>query len=94
MMQYGYQKRFARLLESLEVRYAAGGEISGLKTGFTDFDRKLSGLQPGDLVIIAGRPAMGKTTFATNIAENVALDSKTILFFSLEMSDEQLQSVL
>lgn len=80
----------SKAIEGLEDRFASGGEIKGLKTGFNDFDKKLNGLQGGDLVIIAGRPAMGKTCFATNIAENVAVNNQTVLFFSLEMSDEQL----
>lgn len=80
-----------KALESLDRRFASGNEIHGLKTGFIDFDRKTGGLHPGDLVIIAGRPAMGKTAFATNIAENVAIDSGLpVIFYSLEMSDEQL----
>jgi len=74
----------------LEARYASDGDIHGLKTGLIDFDQKTGGLQPGDLIIVAGRPSMGKTALAVNIAENVAIDHKTALMFSLEMSDEQL----
>lgn len=77
-------------LESLEHRFANGGDIHGLKTGFLDFDNKTGGLHPGDLFILAGRPSMGKTAFATNIAENVALNNNPVLMFSLEMSSEQL----
>lgn len=81
----------AKAIESLERRYASGNEIHGLKTGFIDLDRKTGGLHPGDLIIVAGRPAMGKTAFAVNIAENVAVnDGLPVLVFSLEMSDEQL----
>src|SRR5690606_38127082 len=60
--------------------------LTGLSTGFTDLDEKTSGLQPADLVIVAGRPSMGKTTFAMNLVENALLRSdKAILVYSLEM---------
>jgi len=65
--------------------------ITGLSTGFEDLDEKTSGLQPSDLVIVAGRPSMGKTTFAMNIAETAALEaSAPVAVFSLEMPAEQL----
>ena len=75
----------ASVLEALEKRVKAGGAISGLSTGFTDLDTATTGLHPGNLVIVAGRPAMGKTTLSVNIAENVALDGGVSLVFSLEM---------
>ena len=50
-------------------------DITGAPTGFVDLDRMTSGLQPGDLIIVAGRPSMGKTAFSINIGENVAIDS-------------------
>lgn len=63
----------------------------GLPTGYYDLDNELSGLHPGDLIIIAGRPAMGKTTLAQNIAENLSsLTAKATLIFSLEMPGTQL----
>lgn len=66
-------------------------DITGIPTGFTDLDQKTSGLQPGDLVIVAGRPSMGKTAFSLNIAENVALESGLpVAVFSMEMSGTQL----
>ena len=66
-------------------------DIPGLKTGFTNLDRMTAGLQPSDLILIAGRPSMGKTAFALNIAANVALnDNKPVAIFSLEMSKESL----
>ncbi len=66
-------------------------DITGIPTGFTDLDRMTSGLQPGDLVIVAGRPSMGKTAFSLNIAENVALDSGLpVAVFSMEMAGTQL----
>ncbi|MBE5784652.1 MAG: replicative DNA helicase [Clostridiales bacterium] len=67
------------------------GRLSGLTTGFTDLDRLTSGLQKSDLIIVAGRPSMGKTAFALNIAQNAALKGKAnVCIFSLEMSREQL----
>ena len=66
-------------------------DITGIPTGFVDLDRMTSGLQPGELVIVAGRPSMGKTAFALNIAENVALDSGLpVAVFSMEMAGTQL----
>ncbi|SYV90338.1 replicative DNA helicase, partial [Metamycoplasma alkalescens] len=62
----------------------------GLKLGFPELDEVLLGLNKGDLMILAARPAMGKTAFALNIANNVAKRGKTVLFFSLEMSNPQL----
>ena len=61
-----------------------------MPSGFTDLDKKTSGFQGGDLIIIAGRPSMGKTTLATNIARYVAVDGGTALLFSLEMPSEQI----
>jgi len=67
------------------------GSITGLETGFTDLDEKTSGLQNGDLIIIAGRPSMGKTALAMNIVGNVAIEQgKPVLVFSLEMPTESL----
>jgi replicative DNA helicase len=68
-------------------------DITGVPTGFTDLDTRTAGLQPGDLVIIAGRPSMGKTAFALNIAEHVALHPSVampVAIFSMEMSSSQL----
>ncbi len=65
--------------------------ITGISTGFADFDAKTSGLQRSDLIIVAGRPSMGKTSFAMNIAEHVAISEKKIVaVFSMEMPGEQL----
>ncbi len=65
--------------------------ITGLSTGFTDLDQKTSGLQPADMVIVAGRPSMGKTAFSMNIAEHVAIhEQKPVAVFSMEMPGEQL----
>ena len=78
-------------LERIEELFQSGGEILGLTTGFIDLDRMTSGLQDSDLVIVAGRPSMGKTAFAMNLVENAASGSeKPILVFSMEMPAEQL----
>jgi replicative DNA helicase len=64
--------------------------VTGIPTGFADFDRLTSGLQPSDLVIIAGRPSMGKTAFALNVAQHAALNHKyPVAIFSMEMSRQQ-----
>lgn len=74
----------------LEERAKSESFITGLPTGFTDFDRLTSGLQKADLIIIAGRPSQGKTSIALNIASNIALNGGTVGLFSLEMSYTQL----
>ncbi|MHB8921698.1 MAG: replicative DNA helicase [Halothiobacillus sp.] len=80
----GAMDRVAELFEREEA-------ITGLATGFKDFDEMTSGLQAGDLVIVAGRPSMGKTTFAMNIAEHIAISGKkAVAVFSMEMPGEQL----
>ena len=78
------------VLETLQKRIDAGGAISGLSTGFVDLDRTTTGLHPGNLVVLAGRPAMGKTTLGVNIAENVAMSGGVALVFSLEMPADDL----
>ena len=85
--------------------YQRDGKLSGISTGLTDLDAKMGGLQPSDLIILAGRPAMGKTSLVTNIAFNIAkayrgekqadgttktVNGGIVGFFSLEMSAEQL----
>jgi len=82
-----------QVVERIETLYArdSNSDVTGIATGFTDLDRKTSGLHPGDLIIVAGRPSMGKTAFSINIAENVALDSKLpVAIFSMEMGASQL----
>ncbi|MDX3936531.1 replicative DNA helicase [Stenotrophomonas sp.] len=77
--------------EELRNRFENGGNITGLPTGYTDFDAMTAGLQPTDLIILAARPAMGKTTLALNIAEYAAIKSKKgVAVFSMEMSASQL----
>ncbi|AID45518.1 replicative DNA helicase [Candidatus Arthromitus sp. SFB-mouse-Japan] len=84
-----------RTIKHIENLYVNNLSFVGLSTGFYDLDIKLSGLQKSQMILIAARPSMGKTTFALNIAENVAIkENKTVLIFSLEMSKEQLTSKL
>lgn len=78
-------------LAQIQERYENPGKRSGIETGFTDLDEITGGLQRGDLIIIGGRPSMGKTAFAINIAENVAMSGAgPVLVFSIEMSDDAL----
>ena len=78
-------------LARIEELFTSGGDITGLSTGFVDLDNMTSGLQPSDLVIVAGRPSMGKTSFAMNLVENAVLgQDKPILVFSMEMPAESL----
>jgi len=80
-----------RAVKRVEEMYRSKEAITGVATGFNLFDEKTSGLQRSDLVIIAGRPSMGKTSFAMNIAENAALNGeKAVAVFSMEMPGEQL----
>ncbi len=77
--------------DSIEYRYNHKDELSGLSTGFNELDTNLSGLHKSDLIILAARPAMGKTALALNIAQNVAIKEKVpVCIFSLEMSASQL----
>ncbi len=78
-------------MASIEKLYDSRGALSGLATGFRDLDRITSGLHPANMIVIAGRPSMGKTSLAMNIAENLAIDQgKPVGIFSLEMSAEEL----
>lgn len=77
--------------EMIEKLYEKKELITGLPTGFIDLDEKTSGLQKGDLIVVAGRPSMGKTALCLNIAEHVGIEMKEpVAIFSLEMSKEQL----
>jgi replicative DNA helicase len=94
------QKNFAQIrdllvgvVERIEELYNRDNpsDVTGIATGFADLDRMTSGLQPGDLVVVAGRPSMGKTALALNIAEHVALAlTKPVVVFSMEMGSTQL----
>lgn len=80
-------------IEKIEYAYDRENkdDVTGIASGFVDLDKKIAGLHGGDLIIIAGRPAMGKTAFALNIAENVAINSKLpVAIFSMEMGGVQL----
>ena len=81
------------LIDRIDEWHTNPNALRGLATGFTDFDKKTGGLRPGDLVIVAGRPSMGKTTLAMNIAEYAAVHPGTkasVAIFSMEMPSEQL----
>jgi replicative DNA helicase len=87
--------RLSRLLhdayDRLDYLHAHRGEISGIRTGFADLDALTTGLQKSDLIVVAARPSVGKTSFALNVAEHAAVhDGKSVGVFSLEMSKEQL----
>jgi replicative DNA helicase len=101
----GFGDALATAIEMAAAAYERDGHLSGLSTGLTDLDSKLGGLQSSDLIILAGRPSMGKTALATNLAYNIAkayraeqqpdgtikaVDGAVVGFFSLEMSAEQL----
>ena len=77
-------------IAQIEKRYETQGQITGIATGFRDLDEQTSGLQPSDLILVAARPAMGKTAFMLNIAAYVSARNQSVAFFSLEMSKEQL----
>ncbi len=81
-----------KTLERIEILYKTPQDgVTGVNTGFTDLNKKTAGLQGSDLVIVAARPSMGKTTFAMNLCENAAMEQdKPVLIFSLEMPSEQI----
>ncbi|HEY0065209.1 MAG TPA: DnaB-like helicase C-terminal domain-containing protein, partial [Telluria sp.] len=87
------QPLLTQVVERIDELYSRDNqsEITGVPTGFIDLDRMTSGLQPGDLVIVAGRPSMGKTAFSVNIGENVAIEAGLpVAVFSMEMGGAQL----
>ncbi|MTV37869.1 replicative DNA helicase [Duganella radicis] len=87
------QPLLTQVVERIDELYSRENqsEITGVPTGFIDLDRMTSGLQPGDLVIVAGRPSMGKTAFSVNIGENVAIEAGLpVAIFSMEMGGAQL----
>ena len=87
------QPLLAKVVERIDELYHRDNpsDITGVPTGFADLDGKTSGLQPGDLIIVAGRPSMGKTAFALNIGEHVAIDQGLpVAVFSMEMGGSQL----
>ncbi len=87
------QPLLKQVVERIELLYSQdnSSNVTGIASGFYDLDQKTSGFQPGDLIIVAGRPSMGKTAFSLNIAEHVALElRKPVAVFSMEMSGAQL----
>jgi len=81
----------AGAIERINYLFESDAAITGLSTGFTELDEKTSGLQSSDLIIVAGRPSMGKTTFAMNIAENAAMEADApVAIFSMEMPADQI----
>jgi replicative DNA helicase len=87
------QPLLKEVVERIELLYSRDNpsEVTGIASGFHDLDQKTSGFQPGDLIIVAGRPSMGKTAFSLNIAEHVALElKKPVAVFSMEMGGAQL----
>lgn len=81
----------SKVVDKIDTLFEQDSSVTGLSTGFVDFDEQTSGLQPADLVIVAGRPSMGKTTFSMNIAENAAIQSKEpVAVFSMEMPADAL----
>jgi len=81
----------SKVVDRIDTLSQSAGAITGVATGYKDFDKKTCGLQPAELVIIAGRPSMGKTSFAMNIAEDAAINSNTpVAIFSMEMPAEAL----
>ena len=87
----GIKDLLVAAVERIDTLYEQGTAITGVPTGFYELDNKTSGLQRGDLIIVAGRPSMGKTAFALNLATEAAIKAKnTVAVFSMEMPGEQL----
>lgn len=96
-----FREALTEAIQTAEIAFKRDSHIVGVTSGFTDLDKWLGGLHPSDLVILAGRPSMGKTALATNMAFNAAVafmeenaSGAPVAFFSLEMSSEQLASRL
>ena len=87
----GMKEILVNTLDSIEKMYQNKEKLSGMESGFIDLDEKISGLNDSDLIIVAARPAMGKSAFVLNIASYVAMHDKVpVMIFNLEMSKEQL----
>lgn len=81
----------ARTVERIDTLFHANSSITGISSGFSDFDKMTAGLQSSDLIVVAGRPSMGKTTFAMNLAEHAVMEGEgAVIFFSMEMPAESL----
>lgn len=89
-LEVGFDEALTRAVEMMADAYQRDGHLAGIATGLVDLDGKMGGLQKSDLIVLAGRPSMGKTALATNIAYNVARAGVHVHFFSQEMSAEQL----
>ena len=88
----GFEAILEETVEKIEKLYAQPHDgVTGVSSGYQDLDKKTAGLQPSDLIIVAARPSMGKTTFAMNLCENAAMtEEKPVLIFSLEMPGNQI----
>ncbi|MCK0768401.1 MULTISPECIES: replicative DNA helicase [Chromohalobacter] len=87
----GMSDLLSKAVDRIDELFNMQGEMTGLSTGFRDLDEMTSGLQPSDMVIIAGRPSMGKTTFAMNVVEHAVISSdKPVMVFSMEMPADAL----
>jgi replicative DNA helicase len=87
----GMKDALRTVIEHVQAAFESKASVTGTGTGFIDLDRKTSGLQGGDLIVLAGRPGMGKTAFALNLASNAAIHSQvSVAIFSLEMPTRQL----
>ncbi|WP_280546076.1 MULTISPECIES: replicative DNA helicase [unclassified Halomonas] len=87
----GMSELLTKAVDRIDELFNLQGEMTGLSTGFRDLDEMTSGLQPSDLVIVAGRPSMGKTTFAMNLVEHAVIASdKPVMVFSMEMPADSL----
>ncbi|MCP4598061.1 replicative DNA helicase [Neptuniibacter sp.] len=89
----GVNELLKKAVDRIDTLFNSDGDMTGITTGFDDLDKKTAGLQPSDLIIVAARPSMGKTTFAMNLVENALMGGdKPILVCSLEMPAEQLMT--
>lgn len=89
----GVNELLKKAVDRIDTLFNSDGDMTGVTTGFDDLDAKTAGLQPSDLIIVAARPSMGKTTFAMNLVENALMsNNKPVLVFSLEMPAEQLMT--
>ncbi len=87
----GVRDILPQVVDRIDMLFQSEGTVTGVATGFNDFDERTSGLQAGDLIIVAGRPSMGKTTFAMNIAEHAAIKGDApVAVFSMEMPGDAL----
>lgn len=87
----GMKDLLVKAVDKIDQLFSLDSPITGIPTGYTDFDEMTAGLQKSDLIIVAGRPSMGKTSFAMNIVEHVAIkEQKPVAVFSMEMPGEQL----